>query len=263
MADGDGVEALDAVALRKGHVNELGIHVLDVGEDEELFEAGMIAHVAVLAGIGVSPLPGGLAEEGNVEEIGLVGVGKGGLLRCDFGGDQMGLDGVGVEPVVDLGEGAVEIPREREAAVLVLLEALEFLDEVDFELGADPHSEFEGDILVGVGAAVATCRGPQADGVGLFHPLLDAQLVAVQARLTFNCGEFAGIKIGIVDRFPNPEKFDGVPVPQPVGDEEFSILRFEHVRQGNEVVFIPMQHSDFRALDLEGGRRVFTFHYQG
>jgi hypothetical protein len=35
--------------------------------------------------------------------------------------------------VVQLGEGAVEIPGEGEAAVFVVLEALELLDEVELE----------------------------------------------------------------------------------------------------------------------------------
>jgi hypothetical protein len=39
---------------------------------------------------------------------------------------------------IQLGEGAVEIPREGEAAVFVVLEALEFLDEVELELQAEP-----------------------------------------------------------------------------------------------------------------------------
>ena len=212
LADGDGVESLDAVALGQGHVNELGVHVFDIGEDEELFEAGVVAHVAVLAGVRVPPLPGGLAEKGDVEEIRLRGVGEGGLLRGDFSRNQMGLDGVGVEPVVDLGEGAIEIPSERKAAVLVLLEPLEFLDEVDFKLGTDPHSKLKGYVLVGISAAVASSRGSQPNGIGLFYPFLNAQLVAVQSGLTFNYGEFAVIKIWVVNRFPNTKKFHGVAV---------------------------------------------------
>jgi hypothetical protein len=30
--------------LRQFHVNELGVHVLEVGQDEELFECGVVAH---------------------------------------------------------------------------------------------------------------------------------------------------------------------------------------------------------------------------
>ena len=150
-------------------------------------------------------------------------------------------------------EGAVEIPREGESAVFVVLEALEFLDEVNFEFGADPHAEFKGDVFVGECAAIPARAGFQADGVGLFHPILDADLVAVQARLTFNCGEFAIIKTGVVDGFPNAKKFDGVTVAQPVRDEEISILRFQHVGQRNEVLVFGGEDGDGSPLDFDGG----------
>jgi hypothetical protein len=49
-------------------------------------------------------------------------------------------DGIGVDAVVELGEGAVEVPGQREAAVLVLLEALEFLDEVELKRDSSLNS---------------------------------------------------------------------------------------------------------------------------
>ena len=54
LADGDLVEAHEAVALRQGHVDELGVHALDVGEDEKLFDRGVVALVAVEPGVGVA-----------------------------------------------------------------------------------------------------------------------------------------------------------------------------------------------------------------
>ena len=38
-----------------------------------------------------------------------------------FSRDQLGFDRIGVDAVVDFGEGAVEIPRQRESAVLIIL----------------------------------------------------------------------------------------------------------------------------------------------
>src|SRR6266699_228327 len=93
---------------------------------------------------------------------------------------------VGMDALIQLRQSAVEIPREREAAVLVFLQALEFPDQVDFELRADPHAELKGDVLVGVSAAVAPSGGFQANSLRFLHPLLDAQLVAVEPGLTFN-----------------------------------------------------------------------------
>ena len=54
-----------------------------------------------------------------------------------------------MDAVVDLGEGALEIPAELEAVVFLVFEPLEFLDEVEFELNRDPGSEFESNVLVG------------------------------------------------------------------------------------------------------------------
>ncbi len=62
--------------------------------------------------------------------------------------------------VVDLGEGALEVPLQLEAVVFLVLEALELLDEVELELRAEPGAEFKGDVLVGIGAA-AVASGPR------------------------------------------------------------------------------------------------------
>ena len=133
LPDGDLIEPFQAVALRQGHVDELGVHALNIGQHQQLLDGGVVAHVAFELGIGVAPLLGGLAEQGDVEQVGLVGVGDGGLRGRDLGRDEMGFHRVGVDAVIELGEGAVEIPREGEAAVFVVLEALEFLDEVELE----------------------------------------------------------------------------------------------------------------------------------
>lgn len=128
LPDGDGVKALESLALRQAHVDELCVHVLEVGENKELFEAGVIAHVAVLAGVGSAPLAGGPAEEGDIEKIGFAGVSERGLLRGDFLRNKMSLDGVGVEAVVDLGQSAVEVPGERKVTVFLVLQPLKLFD---------------------------------------------------------------------------------------------------------------------------------------
>ena len=119
-----------------------------------MLDGGVFAHVAFELGIGFAPFLRGLAEQGYVEQVGLGGVGDGSLCERYFGRDEVGFDGIGVDAVVELGEGAVEIPSQREAVAFVVLEALEFLDEVELEFRRNPGSEFEGDVLVGVGAAV-------------------------------------------------------------------------------------------------------------
>ena len=67
----------------------------------------------------------------------------------------MGLDGIGVDAVVELGEREIQVPCEGEAAVFVLLEALEFLDEVEFEIHRNLRGELEGDVFMGKHATVA------------------------------------------------------------------------------------------------------------
>ena len=110
--------------------------------------------------------------------------------------------------------GAVEVPREGEAAVLILLEPLEFLDEVELEFDGNPGGEFEGDVLVGVCAAVAAGFGNQADGIGDLNPPLRRQNKAVQSRLLSNPIEFDGIKPGVVQPLPNTEELNSIPIPQ-------------------------------------------------
>jgi len=80
------------------------------------------------SGIGIAPLFGGLAEEGDVEQVRLAGIDGGGLGFGDGGRDEGVLDGIGVDAVVDLGEGALKIPIELEPVIFLVLEALEFLD---------------------------------------------------------------------------------------------------------------------------------------
>jgi len=129
-------------------------------------------------------------------------------------------------------------------AVFVFLEPLELLDQVDFELGADPHPEFEGDVVVGVSATVTTRRRSQADCMGLFDPLLHTELEAVQPGLTFNYGEFAGIKLRVVDCLPDAEEFHSVAVAQPVGDEKFAsrvtllvVTSFQRVQSTHKLLY--------------------------
>ena len=109
------------------------VEAFQVGEDDELLQGGVVADVALGIGVRVSPLLGGLAEKGDVKEVGLAGINERRLGLGDAGRDERFLDGVGVDAVIDLGEGSLEIPAELEAVVFLVLEALEFDDEVELE----------------------------------------------------------------------------------------------------------------------------------
>ncbi len=158
-----------------------------------------------------------------------------------------------MDAVVDLGEGALEVPIELEAVVFLVLEAAKFPDQVNFELGADPHTEFKSDIGMGEGAAVASGSGFKTDGVGFLNSFLYADLVTVESCLTSNCGEFAVIKIGVENGLPNAQKLDGIPIAEPVRNEKFSVLRLEHVGKGDVVALLPCENGNGSAFDLDGG----------
>jgi len=98
----------------------------------------VVADIALGVGMGVAPLRGGLAKEGDVEQVGFAGVNGSRLRLGDGGRDEGFFDGVGVDAVIDLRESALKVPAELEAVVFVVFEALEFLDEVELELDGDP-----------------------------------------------------------------------------------------------------------------------------
>ena len=58
------------------------------------------------------------------------------------------------------------------------------------------------------------------------------------AGRTFNCGEFATIKLRIEDRLPDAAELNGVAVSQPIGDE---------------IPFLAREDSDLVTSDREGG----------
>ena len=62
----------------------------------------------------------------------------------------------------------------------------------------------DGDVLMGVGAAVAAGTGAESDGAGLLNPLLGGENEAVQSGLDSNSVEFDGIKTGVVRCSPCP-----------------------------------------------------------
>ncbi len=211
--DRDLVEAGEAFGLGQALTDKQGVEVFQVREADELGAGGLVADVALVAGVLAAPLGGGLAEEGHVEHIGFAGIDEAGLRLAQLRRDQVRLNGVGVDAVVDFGEVAADIPAE--GLALGFLEALELFDEVGLELDRDPRGKLQGNVQVGIGAAVAPGLGLDADSAGALGPLLGGQDETVESRLLFNPIEFDGIKTGIVDLFPEAEELEGVAVAQP------------------------------------------------
>jgi hypothetical protein len=73
LADGDVIELDQALRRRNPLAEEDGIEAFQIGQHDELFQGRMITHIAFGGGMSVAPLLRGLAEEGDVEEVGLVG----------------------------------------------------------------------------------------------------------------------------------------------------------------------------------------------
>jgi hypothetical protein len=76
------------------------------------------------------------------------------------------LDRVRMDAVVDLGQRVLEVPFLRHGARLFVLEALEFLDQVQLEFGTEPGTELERDVAVRIGVAATAGLGEEADGAG-------------------------------------------------------------------------------------------------
>jgi hypothetical protein len=123
----------------------------------------------------------------------------------------------------------------------------EFPDEVELELHGNPGGKLEGDVLVGVGSTGATGSGDRANGTRRIDPSFGRGDEVVQTGLLFNPVEFDGIKTGIVELLPNARKLNGVPVPEPVGDEivrAFGVLEAGDVGETNEILLALRKHRD-------------------
>ena len=84
---------------------------------------------------------------------------------------------------------------------------------------------------MGVSAAITARFRDNASRIGFFNPLFHRKSKSVEAGLIFNSLEFGGIKIGVVDFFPDAEKLDRVFVSLPFLDEHQPIIDIpDHVR---------------------------------
>ena len=163
--------------MGQGLADKQGIEIFKVGEANELSTGGLVANVALVAGVLAAPLGGSLAEEGHIEHIGLTGINEAGLGFAQLRRDEVGLDGVCVDAVVDLCEVAADVPAESFA--LGFLEALKYFYEVKLELHRDPRGELKCYVQMSVSAAIAPGLRLDADGPRTLNPLLGSESEAV------------------------------------------------------------------------------------
>src|SRR3990167_2001797 len=124
----------------------------------------------------------------------------------------MRLYSICMNTVIELGKSPVKIPREGQSATFIFLQATEFLDQIDLELRTDPHPKLKSNIRMSICAAISSGCGFESNGIRLFNPFLDTDLVSIKTSLTSNYGKFAIIKIGIKNRLPNAEELHRVAV---------------------------------------------------
>ena len=104
LLNGNLIQLYQSLALRQALVDEHGIEVFHVRKANQLIDCCIVAYVALLVSIRLSPLLGSHAEHSHIEHICLIGIDDACLLRCHLFGDDIALDGIGVNPLVDFGE---------------------------------------------------------------------------------------------------------------------------------------------------------------
>ena len=82
LGDGNVIEGGEAFGLWQALADEDGVEAFEVGEDDELLQRGVIPDIALGGWMRIAPLFGGLAEEGDVEQIRLAGIDRASL--CDW-----------------------------------------------------------------------------------------------------------------------------------------------------------------------------------
>lgn len=117
MVNRDFVQFVQAFVLRKPVPDELGIVAFEVCQYEQLFSGGIIPEVAREIGVLGFPLAGGDAEKRKVEQIGFRGV-HDAFLSSDrkTRRNEMYFHSVGMDAVIDVGQGAMKVPVEFVAA---------------------------------------------------------------------------------------------------------------------------------------------------
>ena len=146
------------------------------------------------------------------------------MIGIYFFGYKIGSDCIGVDMIVNLRQLSFGTPSN--GFLFFLFQSLELLDDKNLELRTNPHGKLKGNILVSIGAAVTSCFGLQADGIGASDKLLDTYLKTVQTGLVSNYGEFAIIKIWVVYFLPNADVLQRIAVAQPVGDKEITVTNY-------------------------------------
>jgi len=147
---------------------------------------------------------------------------------------------------------AADVPAE--SLALGFLEPLKLFDEVELELDRDPRGELQGDVQMGISAAVAPGLGLDAGGPRALDPLLRRECEAVETGLLSKPVEFDGIKTWVVDLLPKAEKFECISVVQPVADQIVTGIRVfvaGDVGEADVILLVDDGEADFTEEDFD------------
>ena len=91
-------------------MDQNGIDTLHIRKYNQLFDGGVIADISFGIGIFGSPLHRRFSKEGHIKQIGFVGIHKVDLWFGQFRGNQVFLNGIGMNMVVYFGKCTLEVP---------------------------------------------------------------------------------------------------------------------------------------------------------
>ncbi len=74
-------------------------------------------------------------------------------------------------------------------------------------------------------------------------------ICSCQSGLRFNYVEFGTIKIWVHQPLPYSKELNCIAIAQPVGEEELTILSFQHICQADVVIFILLNNRYLRILN--------------
>ena len=98
---------------------------------------------------------------------------------------------------------------------------------------------------------ITACFCNDTNSISPINPFFYADFKVVKTRLISNYGEFAIIKIFIMQTLPSTKELKSVPISKPVRYEKIPVLGFKHIRYRKEILtFTRVEDRYFSILNL-------------
>ena len=123
----------------------------------------------------------------------------------------------------------------RMVILLICLKTLKFSHYINFKFRTDPHCKFKSDIFMCICTSISSGFSLKRYRISLRNKLFYTYLETIKPRVTFNYGEFAIIKIRIIDFFPYTNKLKSISRDSALDREALRVV-------GLFPDFIPAQH---------------------